>query len=162
MSTTSIKFKVTLLVGSEEIPLITEAVIGDDNSQDGVENGFLFKLDRDSSDPPVTIYLGDMINFIETKLNGGDLSQNPNMSLITQAFPSLTASNFNSNNQTLINIYEFSLNSSSSEFLFSFNLDVQGSDPSTGLIEMPGVLANWLKIENLSIAFSAEKKNSEN
>ena len=161
MSTTSITFKATLLVGEEEVPLLTEAVMGDDNSQDGVENGFLFKLDRDSSDPPVTIYLGDLISFIENKLNGGDLSQNPNMSLITKAFPSLTPDNFNSSNQTLINIYEFSLNSPSSEFLFSFNLDVQGSDPSTGLIEMPGVLASWLKIENLSIAFTADKKKSE-
>ena len=161
MSTTTINFKTTLLIGEEEIPLITEAVIGDQASQDGVENGFLFKLNRDSSDPPVTVYLGDVIQFIETKLGGDNLSQNEGMALISQAFPSLNPDNFNSENQTLINIYEFTINSTTSEFLFSLNLDIEGSDPSTGLIELPGALASWLKIENLSIAFSADKKKSE-
>lgn len=162
MGKTDINFKVTLLVGEQEIPLMSEIVTGASDSQDGVENGFLFKLNRESSDPPVTVYLGDMIHFIETKLSGGDLSKNPQMALISKAFPSLDPGNFNSQNQALVNIYEFTINSTTSEFLFSINIDIEGSDPSKGLIEMPGVLANWLKIENVSIAFTATKRKSLN
>jgi hypothetical protein len=160
MSNTAINFKASLLIGEQSVPLASEIAIGDTQSQDGVNNGFLFKLDRQSEDPPVTIYLGDVINFIETKLGASDLSQSPDMGLITQAFPSLTAANFNSSNQTMVNVYEFSINSSTKEFLFSFNFDVEGSDPSTGLIALPGDLNNWLKIESLSIAFSATTSSS--
>jgi hypothetical protein len=155
MSSTAINFKASLLIGEQTIPLASEIAFGDSQSQDGVENGFLFKLDRQPGDPPVTIYLGDVINFIETKLGASDLSQSPDMALITQAFPSLTPANFNSSNQTMINVYEFSINSTTKNFLFSFNMDVGGSDPSTGLIALPDDLNQWLKIENISIAFSA-------
>jgi len=155
MSSTAINFKATLLIGQQSVPLASEIAFGDDQSQDGVNNGFLFKLDRQQGDPPVTIYLGDVINFIESKLGASDLSQSPGMSLITQAFPSLTPDTFNAQNQTMVNVYEFSINSSTKEFLFSFNFDVEGSDPSKGLIALPGDLNNWLKIQSLSVAFSA-------
>jgi hypothetical protein len=155
MSSTAINFKASLLIGEETVPLASEIAFGDSQSQDGVENGFLFKLDRQPGDPPVTVYLGDVIDFIESKLGASDLSQSPDMALISQAFPSLTPANFNSSNQTLINIYEFSINSTTKNFLFSFNMDVEGSDPSTGLIALPDDLNKWLKIESISIAFSA-------
>lgn len=155
MSSTAINFKACLLIGGQTVPLASEIAFGTDQSQDGVNNGFLFKLDRQPGDPPVSIYLGDVINFIETKLGASNLSQSPDMLLISQAFPSLTPDNFNASNQTIVNIYEFSINSTTKEFLFSFNLDVESSDPSKGLIPLPGDLNNWLKIESLSIAFSA-------
>lgn len=159
MSTTTINFKTTLVIGEEQVPLASEIVLGDGNSQDGVDKGFLFKLDREPFDPPVTIYLGDVINFINTKLGGGDVSTNPGMALISQAFPDMNPDNFNASNQTLVNIYEFSLNSTTKEFLFSFNLDVENSNPDVGLIALPPVLSNWLKIESLAISFSATSQS---
>lgn len=159
MSTTTINFKTTLLIGGQNVPLVSEAVLGDGDSKDGVSKGFLFKLNRAPSEPPVTVYLGDVINFLMTKLGCGDVSSNPGMALISQAFPSLTPANFNPGNQTLINIYEFSLNSTTSEFLFSFNLDVENSDPNAGLIPLPSLLSSWLKIESLAISFSATRKS---
>jgi hypothetical protein len=159
MGTTTISFKTTLAIGEQSVPLASEIVLGDGNSQDGVEKGFLFKLDRQSFDPPVTIYLGDVINFINTKLGGGNVSQNSGMALISQAFPSLNANNFDATNQTLVNIYEFSINSTTSEFLFSINIDVENSNPDSGLIALPSALAQWLRIDSLSISFSATSKS---
>lgn len=161
MSSTAINFKANLLIGEQSIPLASEIAFGDDQSQDGVENGFLFKLDRQPGDPPVTVYLGDVIAFIESKLGASDLSQSPDMTLITKAFPSLTPENFNSSNQTMVNVYEFSINSTTKSFLFSFNLDVEGSDPTTGLIALPGELNQWLKIDSISIAFSATSQSEQ-
>jgi len=158
MSTTAISFKAKLLIGEQTVPLASEVVFGDGESQDGVKKGFLFKLDRQPFDPPVSIYLGDVIHFIESKLGGGDLSKSPDMAIISKAFPTLDSSNFNSSNQTVIDVYEFTINSTVEESLFSINVDIEGSDPSKGLIEMPAQLANWLKIENLSISFSATSK----
>lgn len=159
MSTTTINFKTTLLIGGESVPLASEIVTGDSDSQDGVNKGFLFKLDRAPFDPPVTVYLGEVINFINSKLGGGDVASNAGMALISQAFPALNQSNFNAGNQTLVNIYEFSLNSTTDEFLFSFNLDVENSNPNQGLIPLPSVLSNWIKIESLAISFSATGKS---
>lgn len=163
MSSTAISFNTTLLVGEQSVPLYSELVMGDSGSQDGVENGFIFKLDLDSNNEPVTVYLGDVINFIQTNLDGGDLSENSGMSLITEAFATIDdpidAENFNSGNQQLINLYEFTINSTTSSFLFSVNIDIQASDPSSGLIELPDELASWLKIECLSISFSATSKS---
>jgi hypothetical protein len=161
MSSTAINFKAKLMVGEQTIPLASEIVFGDSDSQDGVSKGFLFKLDRAPEDPPVTVYLGDVINFIENKLGSSNLSQNKDgMALMTQAFPSLNPANFNGSNQTMINVYEFTINSSSTEFLFAFNLDVEGSNPSTGLVPLPPEFASWLRIDNISIAFSATKKSN--
>ena len=155
MSTTIINFKTTLLIGEESVPLASEIVLGDTSSQDGVDKGFLFKLDRQPFDPPVTVFLGNVINFINVQLDGGDVSTNPGMALISEAFPDLDPENFNSGNQTLVNIYEFSLSSTTNEFLFSFNLDVENSDPNTGLIALPSIFSSWLNIQSLSISFSA-------
>ncbi|HTF03646.1 MAG TPA: hypothetical protein VK826_06445 [Bacteroidia bacterium] len=157
MSTTSINFATTLVISEQDVPLLSEVVIGDGSSQDGVKNGFIFKLNRQASDPPVTVFLGDIIGFIEQQLGAGvgALASNTQMPLITQAFPSLTTANFNSTNQTVVNIYEFSINSSTNQFLFSFNLNVENADPSQGLIPLPPVLSSWLKIKNISVAFSA-------
>ncbi|MFZ6708067.1 hypothetical protein [Undibacterium sp. TC9W] len=156
---TTINFKTTLVIGEQDVPLASEIVLGQSDSQEGASNGFLFKLDREPFDPPVTIYLGDVINFINTKLGGGDVSSNSGMALISQAFPNMNPANFNASNQTLVNIYEFSLNSTTKEFLFSFNLDVEGSNPDVGLIALPPVLSNWLKIESLAISFSASSQS---
>lgn len=156
MSSTAIHFKAKLLIGEQQVPLASEIAFGSDQSQDGIKNGFLFKLDRQPGDPPVTVFLGDVIDFIESKLGSSDLSQNSNLALLSQAFPnqSFTPANFNKSNQTMVNIYEFSINSGE-DFLFSFNLDVEGSDPTKGLIALPGDLNNWVKINSLSISFSA-------
>lgn len=159
MSATTINFKTTLLIGEESVPLASEAVFGDGDAQDGVGKGFLFKLDRAPFDPPVTVYLGQIIDFINTKLGGGNLSRNRGMALISQAFPDMRPDNFNADNQTLVNIYEFSLNSSTNEFLFSFNLDVENADPNQGLIRLPAALSGWLNIERLAISFSATRKS---
>lgn len=159
MSVTTINFKTTLLIGEESVPLASEIVFGDSDSQDGVNKGFLFKLDRAPFDPPVTVYLGAVIDFINTKLGGGDVASNAGMALISQAFPGLNQSNFNAGNQTLVNIYEFTLNSTTDEFLFSFNLDVENSNPNQGLIPLPAVLSDWVKIESLAISFSATGKS---
>ena len=68
MSTTSINFKTKLLVGGEEVPLITEAVFDQSDSQDGVKKGFIFKLDRDASDPPVTIQFREGYRFYRDQI----------------------------------------------------------------------------------------------
>lgn len=162
MSTTAISFKAKLLIGEQTVPLASEVVFGDGESQDGIKKGFLFKLDRQPFDPPVSIYLGDVIQFIEQKLGGGDLSQNPQLELVSKAFPSLNSSNFNKDNQTVIDVYEFTINSTQEEFLFSINVNIEGSDPSKGLIEMPAQLADWVRIDNLSISFSATTKKNNN
>lgn len=160
MSRTEISFLATLAIGEESIPLVSEVAFGDSESQDGVKNGFLFKLDRQPEDPPVTVYLGDVIDFVETKLGAGSLAESPDMSLISEAFPSLTQDNFNASNQTLINVYEFTINSTTDEFVFSFNLDVESSDPTTGLIALPSELSQWVKIEAISISFLAKKSST--
>jgi hypothetical protein len=161
MSTTSINFSTTLVISEQDVPLLSEVVIGDGSAQDGVKNGFIFKLNRQPNDPPVAVFLGDVIGFIEQQLGAGvgALANNAQMPLITQAFPSLTAASFNSANQTVVNIYEFSINSNTNQFLFSFNLNVENSDPSQGLIPLPPVFSSWLKIQNISVAFSATSSN---
>lgn len=160
MSSTVISFKANLAIGEQNVPLASEIAFGDTQSQDGVNNGFLFKLDRQANEPPVTVYLGDVIGFIESKLGAANLAQSPDMALITEAFPSLTPDSFTSTNQTLVNIYEFSINSTTREFLFSFNLNVEASDPSKGLIALPDDFCEWLRIGSLSIAFSATSTSS--
>lgn len=160
MSSTAINFTAKLLIGEQTVPLATEIVFGTDQSQDGIKNGFLFKLDRQPFDPPVTIYLGDVINFIESKLGAGNLSQSPDMQLISKAFPAITPANFNSGNQTMVDVYEFTINSNDQESLFSFNLDMGNSDATKGLIPLPPEFASWLKIDSLSISFSATTKKS--
>lgn len=166
MSSTVINFKARLLVGAGQqgyqtlIPLASEIVFGNSDAKDGVDNGFIFKLDRQPNDPPVTIYLGDVIQFIKTKLDGGDLSQTtPQTQLISAAIPSVTpGGNFNETDQTVVNIYEFTINSSKTEKLFSFNMDVEGAAPHTSFLPLPPELSSWLTIESLSVNFSATKK----
>jgi hypothetical protein len=155
---TTINFKTTLAVGEQEVPLASEIVTGANDSQAGVKNGFLFKLDRQPFDPPVAIYLGDLIAFLDTKLGVAGNYPSAGMQLISQAIPALSPANFKSGDQTIVNIREFSLNSTTGEFLFSFNVDVENSNPNAGLILLPTALSQWLKIKNLAVAFSATKK----
>ena len=167
MSTFDVNFSVQLLVGEQIVPLASEFVVNT-QAAGGVSLGFIFKLDRPPASAPVSIYLGDLIAFIENKMNGGDLSTNPGVKLLSDSFSAqtqpgvtpITAANFNSGNQLVLNIYEFSINSSKEEFLFQFSMDVTGSDPTKGYIPLPPELASWLKIDNLSISFSATKKKS--
>ncbi|PPD38102.1 MAG: hypothetical protein CTY16_20665 [Methylobacter sp.] len=165
MSTTQISFSAVLKVGEETVPLLSEIVFGDSNSQDGVSNGFLFKLNRQPEDPPVTVYLGDVIAFIEGQLGvgSGGLASNPGMDALSVLFKqpdaNITPESFNSSNQLLVNIYEFTINSTDKEFLFSINIDVEGADPTKGLIALPGELNNWVKINSLGISFSATSKS---
>lgn len=156
MSTTNVNFKAQIRVGTQIVPLVTEIVVSGDSST-GVTKGFLFKLDRAPFEAPLSIYLGDVVAFIEKELAAGvgSLAKNTNMSFITSAIPSLTLANFSAGDQTVLDVLEFSINSSTSGTLFSINLDVVGSDPTMGLIELPSELASWLKIENLSLSFSS-------
>jgi len=166
MSSIQISFQTKILLGQIAIPLITEVVRGDgdtgdgnNEAQDGTENGFLFKLDDSDGDSEVVIYLGDVIHFIEEKLGvgTGNLASNSGMGILEQVFPGIISSDdFNKDNQTLVNIKEFTINSSPNEFLFAINIDIQGSDPSIGFIEFPAQINNWLKIENLGISFISD------
>lgn len=159
MSSTAINFAARIRIGDQIIPVRSEIVFGDTESSDGITNGFIFTLDYLPGDDPVQINMGDIINFIETQLGSGDLSQNPGMAELQQAFPGvITPSTFNSSNTTQVLIKEFTLNSSDSQRLFSFNIDITGSDPDTGLIALPGELNDWIKINNLGISFSATTK----
>lgn len=159
MSSTVINFSARIRVGEEIIPIKSEIVFGDTESEDGITNGFIFTLDYEPGDDPVQINLGDIISFIENSMDGGDLSQNPGMAQISQAFPQLNSGDFNSGNQTQVLVREFTLNSTDKEKLFSFNIDIQGSDPEVGLIALPGQLNQWLKINDLGISFSATSRS---
>lgn len=162
MSTTLFSFTAKLKVGEEIVPLMSEITVGDSSAQNGVENGFLFKLDRQPDDPPVIINLGAIIGFIEQQLGAGtgSLSQNPNLSLIQQAFPGSQSNPFTTDNTTVIQLQSFVLNSTTQEFLFSISVDVSGSSPSAGLITLPSELASWLTINNLAISFTATTKTT--
>ncbi|MBV9107828.1 MAG: hypothetical protein JO306_00300 [Gemmatimonadetes bacterium] len=159
MSTTQINFNARLLVGGQTVPLASEIVVGDGQSQDGVENGFLFKLDLQPGEPPVVVNLGDVIAFVEQKLGAGagSLASNPGLAELTSAFGSAVAgpATFNSQNSTLVDIREFTLNSTASKTLFSLNIDIEGADPTTGLIALPPAIAQWVRINALAISFSS-------
>lgn len=157
MSTTQVSFSAVVKVGDQTVPIASEIVVGDGDSQDGVENGFLFKLDIAPGEPPVVVDLGAVIAFVEQELGAGSLASNPGLGTLTQAFGSGVASpdTFNSSNTTEVAIKEFTINSSTSKTLFSFSIDVHGSDPTTGLIPMPAALADWVRIDNLAISFSS-------
>lgn len=159
MSTTEISFSAKLKLGEQVVPLRSEIVVGDAASQDGVEKGFLFMLDLAPGDLPVVVNLGDVIGFVEEQLGAGtgSLAGNSGISMLTDEFGSGVASadTFNSRNDTLVNIREFTLNSTTSSTRFSFSVDVESSDPTAGLIALPGDLAEWVRIQSLAISFSA-------
>lgn len=161
MSTTQFSFKAKVKIGDQIVPLASQVVIGDSEAQSGIDNGFLFKLDRQTGDPPVQINLGDMINFVEQKLGGGDLSSNPQVATLQQIFPMAISSSdpFNSSNSAIVNIESFEINSTTKEFLFKISINIEGSNPDAGLITFPNEFSSWLKIENLAISFTANKKN---
>lgn len=173
MSSTKVSFRAKIKVGEEVIPILSEIVRGDTNpdpsdnpnqAQDGTENGFLFKLDQEPDDSGITIYLGDIIAFIEEKLGvgSGALSSNGGMAILEEVFPGvIVESTFNSANQTLVNLKEFTINSSTNEFLFSINVDIQGTDPDQGFIAFPAEINNWLKIEDLGISFVSVTNSGE-
>jgi len=139
MSTTQISFKATLRIGEQFLPLASEIVFGDGNSQDGVKNGFLFKLDLAPGEPPFQIDLGALIALIESKLGAGpgSLQTSPGISTLEQIFPGTE------------------INSTTKEFLFNISVDVEAADPSKGFIPLPPALANWLSIDRLAISFLA-------
>jgi hypothetical protein len=159
VSTTEISFAAKLKIGEQVLPLRSEIVLGDTSSQDGVQNGFLFMLDQAPGDPPVIVNLGDVIGFVEEQLGAGSgsLASNSGVSALTDEFGTSVASpgTFNSQNSTLVEIREFTINSTTTSTLFSLNVDITSSDPTTGLIALPGDLANWVKIQSLAISFSA-------
>jgi hypothetical protein len=71
MSSTNISFRATFRIGDDIVPLLSEIAFGDSQSQDGVQNGFLFRLDLQPNDPPVQINLGALIGFVEQQLGVG-------------------------------------------------------------------------------------------
>ncbi len=159
MSSTQFSFKARVIVGDQVVPLASEIAFGDSNASDGVQNGFLFKLDLAPGDPPVVINLGQIIGFIQTKLGSGDLSQNPALPLLQQAFPGIItgSGSFTPSSTVLINIESFIINSSAKQTVFSISIGVQGSDSTKGLIPLPPELASWLNIQDLAISFNATK-----
>jgi hypothetical protein len=161
MSTSRFSFKVKLRFGRQIVPLASEVVLGDGEAEDGVENGFLFKLDLQPTDLPVVISLGDIIAFIQEKLDGGDLAKNPNLKLIEDASPEFVDKDkpFTPANGTQILVRSFILNSTTKEKLFSISVDLEGADPSEGLIPLPKEFASWLRIDNLAISFTAKSKS---
>jgi hypothetical protein len=165
MSTTQFSFKAKVRVGEQIIPLFSEVTIGSGEAENGVQNGFIFRLDLQPGDGPVLVNLGEMIALIEDKLGAGPgkLRGDPKVKLLAQAFPDYIGDGgqpFDKSNDTQIQIKSFELNSSEKEFLFSFNVDVTSTDPTTGLITLPPALASWIRIDNLAISFSASKPKS--
>ena len=154
-------FKARLLVGSEVVPLASEARIGDAAAQDGTANGFLFRLDLQSEDPPVTIDLGSVVRFVEEKLGAGagSLAQSPKIAVIQQAFPGIVGGDapLDGQNDAEVQIRAFEINSSAAQTLFTISLDVQAADPTAGLIRLPAALASWLTIESLALSFTATR-----
>ena len=158
MSKLDISFKARIKLGDEVVPLASEIVAGASESQDGTENGFLFRLDLAPEDAPVEIALGALIGFIEQKLGAGSgsLQNSDGISTLQQIFPSqVSGTNFNSGNQAVILLRAFEINSTTKNKLFKINVDVDSTDPSQGFLPLPAALASWLSIVNLSIAFSA-------
>ena len=158
MADFQVGFNVTVCIGSQSVPIVSEIVHSTDAST-GVENGFVFKLNRPPFAAPPLIYLGDLVSFIEDKLGAGAgaLAVNENMSFLTSVIPSLSKDKFNSRNQTVLAVNEFTINSTSQQSLFSFNLDVTSTNPtgSGGIVSLPADIAQWLCIENLSISLSS-------
>lgn len=156
--TTKFSFKAKIRVGSEIIPIATEVVSGGSDTQDGVDKGFIFKLDLEPGQV-VAIKLGDIIKWIED-LTGSNLTQSPGFATIKQGFPNdVSDGNFNENNTTEIDIKSFLINSTDKEKLFSISVDVHNSDPSQSLIDFPEAMQNWLKVDNLAISFTAKKSS---
>ncbi|MGJ8677872.1 MAG: hypothetical protein ACSHX0_10170 [Akkermansiaceae bacterium] len=161
MSSTKFSFKAKIKVGGEVVPLASEVAFGDTSAENGVKNGFIFKLDQKEEEDPVQIDLGAIIKFISEKLDGGDLSKNSGVITLKEIFPEEINSknNFDESNSTIIEIKAFQINSSKKEKLFSINVNLIGSDPDKGLITFPDEVSEWLKIKNLGISFSAKKKS---
>lgn len=164
MSSTKFSFKAKVKVGGEVIPLASEVAFGDTSAENGVKNGFIFKLDQKEDDDPVRIDLGAIIKFVSEKLGGGNLAENPGVTTLKEIFPKEINGDdgFDSSNSTVIEIKAFLINSSKKEKLFSINVSITGSNPDKGLISFPEEVADWLKIKNLGISFSAKKKTEAN
>lgn len=153
-----ISFKARVKLGDEVVPLVSEIVAGADESKDGTANGFLFRLDLQPGDPPVAIALGALIAFIEGNLGAGkgSLQNSQGISTLKQIFPSqVGAANFDGGNQAVILLKAFEINSSTKSKLFKINVDVDATDATKGILPLPDVLASWLSVSSLSIAFSA-------
>ena len=161
MSSTKFSFKAKVKVGGEVIPLASEVAFGDTSAENGVKNGFIFKLDQKEDDDPVQIDLGAIITFVSEKLGGGNLSENSGVTTLKEIFPEEISSEngFDGSNSTIIQIKAFEINSSKKEKLFSINVSLIGADPDKGLITFPDEVSEWLKIKDLGISFSAKKKS---
>ncbi len=158
MSSTEFSFKVKLKIGETVVPLASEIVLGDADAQNGVQKGFLFKLDLQPGETPPAVNLGAIIDFIEQKLGVGanNLGQAPGIGTIKQAFPPSVGGAFNSGSNVVVVFQSFVVNSTTDKFLFSISVDVESTDPTKGLIPLPAEMAKWLNIQNLAISFTTE------
>ena len=154
MSTTQFSFGATIRIGGTSVPLASE-IVASDQAKDAVENGFLFRLNRQPSDPPVTLTLGDIIGFIEDNLGvgSGAVAQHPQASTVASTV-GVTGS-LDAQNDTAVTIQSFEINSRSTSFLFSLSLDVEGTSPTGGAVNLPKELADWLTIKSLAISFAS-------
>jgi uncharacterized protein DUF6603 len=158
MNRLAFSFACGLRVGDQVVPLKTEYARGTGAAQTGVQNGFLFKLDRGSDDSAARVNLGDLIGLIESEFKAGDgqLANKQGVAVVQQAMPSVGG--FSRDNQAELEIQSFQFNSTSDAMLFAISVDVVGSDPKLGVFALPPVLAKWLRIDRLAIAFSALKR----
>jgi hypothetical protein len=162
MSSTQVSFQAKVTVGGQIVPLSSEIVRTNADSQDGVQNGFVFKLDLQPNDPPITVSLGDIIGFIENTLGVGSLAGNPGIAAMAQFFPGIVStSNFTPANPAVVEIKSFAINSTAKESLFSFSVDIEAYDPdkTARLRPLPAELTNWLSIDKLAIAFTATRSS---
>lgn len=155
--TTDFTFKARLRIGDEIVPIKTEIVSGASGTQDGVQNGFLFELDLEPGEY-VTVNLDDIVNFIENKLGQSNIASAPGSGTISTNMPgSVFDENGKFKTGVAVDIQSFLINSNEQQKLFSISIDIRNTDPTKSLIALPGDFANWLKIKDLAIAFTAKK-----
>jgi hypothetical protein len=158
MSQLTVSFSCRIRIGDTLVPLRTVFSGGASEAQSGVRNGFLFTLDRQPSDLPVRVNLGDIVGMIENKLGAGagQLANAPGAEIAKQALPS-GHDGFDGKNQTVLEVQSFLFNTSTDETRFAIGLDVVGSDPTKGAFALPPALAGWLRIDRVGLYFSARK-----
>ena len=123
---TNLTLKVGISIGSQTVPIKTAYVSGA-HADAGVSDGFLFMLDLQPGQV-VSMNLSDIYSFL-TGMGFSAPTGNSNFSTVSKAFPSGSVSS-GSAGSTVINIEEFSFNSSTTKKLFSISASVENSDPA--------------------------------
>jgi len=159
MSSTQLSLQIRLDIGGVTVPLAT-AINAGTSLPAGTTRGVFITLDQQPGDPPVTVKLGGIVDFIESKLGlgAGSVSGDPGASGVAQALPSGVA--FTADNAAQIDVRKFVMNVTSSGVLFAISADVHGADPTKGFVPLPAELASWLSIDSLAVSFTAASKSA--